>query len=56
MVSTGCRRDALRAGKWPAVREAASAFDDRDNLKDERSATLLRTVVRRLIEVARMLT
>jgi NAD(P)H-dependent FMN reductase len=36
-----------------AVREAASAFDDDDQLRDERSARLLKTVLARLIEAAR---
>lgn len=36
-----------------AVRDAASAFDDNDNLRDERSARLLKTMLARLVEVAR---
>jgi chromate reductase len=36
-----------------AVREAATAFDDKDNLRDERAATLLRQVLRRLVEMVR---
>jgi chromate reductase, NAD(P)H dehydrogenase (quinone) len=36
-----------------AVREAASAFDDDDQLRDERSARLLKAVLARLIETAR---
>lgn len=36
-----------------AVREAASAFDNHDNLRDARSARLLKTVAARLIEAAR---
>ncbi len=36
-----------------AVREAASAFDDNDNLRDERAARLLKTVLARLVEAAR---
>jgi chromate reductase len=35
------------------VREAATAFDDRDNLRDERSAELLKSVAARLVEAAR---
>jgi NAD(P)H-dependent FMN reductase len=36
-----------------AVREAASAFDERDHLRDERTAAVLRNVLGRLIETAR---
>jgi chromate reductase, NAD(P)H dehydrogenase (quinone) len=36
-----------------SVREAASAFDDHDQLREERSAKQLRTVLSRLIEAAR---
>lgn len=36
-----------------AVREAATAFDEKDNLRDERTATLLRQVLRRLVEMVR---
>jgi NAD(P)H-dependent FMN reductase len=36
-----------------AVREAASAFDERDNLRDERTAKLLKSVLARLVEAAR---
>jgi NAD(P)H-dependent FMN reductase len=36
-----------------AVREEANAFDDDDQLRDERSARLLKTVLNRLIEAAR---
>lgn len=36
-----------------AVREAGSAFDDNDNLHDERNAKLLKAVLARLVEVAR---
>jgi chromate reductase, NAD(P)H dehydrogenase (quinone) len=38
-----------------AVREASHAFDDNDELKDERSAALLRTVARRLVELAQQI-
>jgi NAD(P)H-dependent FMN reductase len=38
-----------------AVREAASAFDDDDRLRDERAARTLRTVLERLVETARQL-
>ncbi len=36
-----------------AVREAATAFDDSDQLRDERSAKQLRTVLQHLVEAAR---
>ena len=36
-----------------AVREAASAFNEMDNLKDERTSRGLQTLVQRLIEVVR---
>jgi hypothetical protein len=35
-----------------AVREAASAFDEMDNLKDERSARALTGATARLLEMA----
>jgi chromate reductase len=37
-----------------AVREAATAFDENDQLRDERSARQLRTVLQHLVEAARM--
>jgi NAD(P)H-dependent FMN reductase len=51
----------LGCGAWVipeqiAVREASQAFDENDDLKDERSAGLLRAVARRLVELARQLT
>ena len=36
-----------------AVREAASAFNDDDSLRDERAARTLRGVLQRLVEAAR---
>jgi NAD(P)H-dependent FMN reductase len=36
-----------------AVREAASAFDERDHLRDERAAAVLKNVLTRLVETAR---
>lgn len=53
VLELGC--GALVIPEQVAVREAATAFDDKDNLIDERAAAQLRTVVRRLIEVARHL-
>ena len=38
-----------------AGREASHAFDENDALKDERSAALLRTLARRLVELARQI-
>jgi chromate reductase, NAD(P)H dehydrogenase (quinone) len=51
VLELGC--GALVLPEQIAVREAASAFDDMDNLKDERSARLLRAVAERLVEMAR---
>src|SRR3990170_575778 len=52
-LELGC--GALVIPEQVAVREAASAFDDNDNLRDERTANLLRAAVRRLVEAARLL-
>ena len=52
VLELGC--GALVIPEQIAVREAAQAFDEMDNLKDERSASLLKSVVRRLIDMARM--
>jgi hypothetical protein len=35
------------------MREAATAFDDKDALKDERSAKQLKSVLERLVDAAR---
>jgi NAD(P)H-dependent FMN reductase len=51
VLELGC--GALVIPEQVAVREAAQAFDQEDNLKDERTAALLKTVVGRLIETAR---
>jgi len=53
VLELGC--GALVIPEQVAVREAASAFDDNDNLRDERTANLLRAAVRRLVEAARLL-
>jgi NAD(P)H-dependent FMN reductase len=53
VLELGC--GALVLPDQIAVREAAEAFDDTDNLKDERSARLLKAVLHRLIEMARPL-
>ena len=52
VLELGC--GALVIPEQIAVREAAQAYDEMDNLKDERSANLLKSVVRRLIDMARM--
>src|SRR5262245_199535 len=51
VLELGC--GALVIPEQIAVREAASAFDEADRLKDERAAGLLRTVVSRLVDMAR---
>ncbi|HVY58291.1 MAG TPA: NAD(P)H-dependent oxidoreductase [Xanthobacteraceae bacterium] len=38
-----------------AVREAATAFDEKDNLRDERTAITLKQVLRRLVDMVRQL-
>jgi chromate reductase len=50
VLELGCR--AMVLPEQIAVREAASGFDDGGNLRDERAAALLRTVLTRLIEAA----
>jgi NAD(P)H-dependent FMN reductase len=54
VLELGC--GALVIPEQIAVREAGQAFDENDDLKDERSAGLLRAVARRLVELARQLT
>jgi NAD(P)H-dependent FMN reductase len=54
VLELGC--GALVIPEQVAVREAASAFDDDDTIKDERTAGLLKTVVQRLVALARSLT
>jgi chromate reductase, NAD(P)H dehydrogenase (quinone) len=51
VLEIGC--GALVIPEQIAVNRAAEAYDDMDHLKDERTADLLRTVVRRLIDMAR---
>src|SRR5215470_17780184 len=46
---------ALMPPEQVAVREASKAFDDRDNLIDERAAGALKAAVRRLVEAARQM-
>jgi NAD(P)H-dependent FMN reductase len=50
VLELGC--GALVLPEQIAVREAADAFDDMDNLKDERTARLLTATVQRLVEAA----
>ena len=52
-LELGC--GALVIPEQIAVREASHAFDDNDELKDERSAAVLRTLARRLVELARQI-
>ena len=52
-LELGC--GALVIPEQIAVREAGHAFDENDELKDERSVALLRTLARRLVEVARQI-
>ena len=53
ILELGC--GALVIPEQVAVREAASAFDEMDNLKDGRSAKALTGVTTRLLEMARQL-
>ena len=46
---------ALVLPEQVAVREASKAFDDRDNLIEERAAGALKAAVRRLVETARQM-
>ena len=52
-LELGC--GALVIPEQIAVREASHAFDENDELKDERSAAQLRALARRLVEVARQI-
>ena len=53
VLELGC--GALVLPEQIVVREAAQAFDERDNLKDERSAGRLKALAQRLVESARQL-
>lgn len=53
VLELGC--GALVIPEQIAVREASHAFDDNGELKDDRSAALLRTLARRLVELARQI-
>ena len=52
-LELGC--GALVIPEQIAVREASHAFDENDELKDDRGAALLRTLARRLVELARQI-
>jgi NAD(P)H-dependent FMN reductase len=51
VLEIGC--GALVIPDYITVREAATAFDDMDALKDERSAKQLKTVLERLVDAAK---
>ncbi len=51
VLELGCGATVLP--EQVAVREAAHAFDETDNLRDPRAAEALNTVVRRLVDAAR---
>jgi chromate reductase len=51
VLELGC--GALVIPEQVAVTRASEAFDEMDNLKDERSARTLKTVAQRLIDIAR---
>jgi hypothetical protein len=53
VLAVGCR--ALVIPQQVTVPFAADAFDEEDQLKDQRLAEQLRVVVRQLIDYARML-
>jgi NAD(P)H-dependent FMN reductase len=53
VLEIGC--GALVLPEQIAVRNAATAFDDNDNLRDEPSAKLLKTVAQRLVDVAQLM-
>jgi NAD(P)H-dependent FMN reductase len=53
VLELGC--GALVIPEQIAVREASHAFDENDDLKDERNAGLLKAVAGRLVELARQL-
>jgi chromate reductase, NAD(P)H dehydrogenase (quinone) len=50
VLEIGC--GAMVLPEFITVRDAANAFDDKDNLKDERSAKQLKSIAQRLVEVA----
>ena len=53
VLAVGCR--ALVVAEQVTVPNAEQAFDDRDELRDARAAAQLKTVVRKLVEYARLM-
>ncbi len=53
ILELGC--GALVIPEQISLADAAEAFDDMDNLKDERAAAALKNLARRLVDVARVL-
>jgi NAD(P)H-dependent FMN reductase len=53
ILELGC--GALVIPEQISLADAADAFDDMDNLKDERAAVALKNLARRLVDVARVL-
>ena len=53
VLAVGCR--ALVIAEQVSVPNAEQAFDDMDELKDARAATQLKTVVRKLVDTAKLL-
>ena len=53
VLAVGCR--ALVIAEQVSVPNAEQAFDDMDELKDARAASQLKTVVRKLVETAKLL-
>ena len=53
ILELGC--GALVIPEQVSVANAADAFDDKDNLKDERAAAALKALARRMVEVTRAL-
>jgi NAD(P)H-dependent FMN reductase len=54
VLELGC--GAMVLPEQVVVREAAKAFDDNDDLVDHRASALLKSVVRRLIDMTRQMT
>jgi chromate reductase len=53
VLELGC--GAMVIPEQIAIRDAAHAFDDKDNLRDENSAKLLKSVAQRLIDVVQLI-
>jgi chromate reductase, NAD(P)H dehydrogenase (quinone) len=53
VLAVGCR--ALVIAEQVSVPNAEQAFDDMDELKDARAAAQLKTVVRKLVDTAKLL-